>query len=251
VQQLRTPILLIAMILIVAVVLVEIGSTFILRANPVDSSILSSQDPDAFSKIDPSSLNNLSGNRPPGLGIPYLAVLDVLVLFTMALVVTALVIPERAQGRVQGCATLIFALLVVLAGIGLAFAAFGLLILMVSLLLSVPFGTLAYLAIYGFFNRGGASVILSLLMALKVGFAISLVIAQERFLQNTGLVALVLTSFVATVIVSFLQGFPPGVLVSITDAIAALIVSILAIIWAILMFIGSLGSIGNTLQLRL
>ncbi len=250
-QQLRTPIFLIAVILIVAVVLVEIGSAFILHANPMDSSVLLSQEPDAFSKIDPSSLNNLSGNRPPGLGIPYLAVLDVIVLFTVTLVGTALLIPERVQGRVQGCATFIFALLVILAGIGLAFAAFGLLILMVSLLLSVPFGTLAYLAIYGFFNRGGASVILSLLMMLKLGFAICLVIAQERFFQNTGLVALVLTTLIATVIVSFLQGFPPGVLVSITDAIAALIVAILAIIWAILLLIGSLGSIGNALQLRL
>jgi hypothetical protein len=250
-RQLRTPIFLIAMILLVAAVLVEIGSAFILHANPTDSSVLLSQEPDAFGKIDPSSLDSLSGNRPPGLGIPYLATLDVIVLFTVALVGTALIVPERVQGRVQGCATFVFAFLVICAGIGLAFAAFGLLILMVSLLLSVPFGTLSYLAIYGFFNRGGAGVVLSLLMALKLGFAVCLVIAQEKFLQNTGLVALVLTSLIATVIVSFLQGLPPGVLVSITDAIAAIIVAILAVIWAVLLLIGSLGSIGNALQLKL
>ena len=57
--------------------------------------------------------------------------------------------------------------------------------LLISLLLAVPFGTIVYLAIYGFFNRGGASATLSLLMLLKIVFAVCLVVAEQRFLQKT------------------------------------------------------------------
>ena len=40
------------------------------------------------------------------------------------------------------------------------------------------------------------------------------------------------------IVIAFLHDFPPGILVSVTDAIAAIIVAILAIIWAIFLIIG-------------
>src|SRR6202022_2679024 len=46
----------------------------------------------------------------PGLAIPYLALLDGLLLFTVVLMGTALIIPENIQGRLQGVGTFILTL---------------------------------------------------------------------------------------------------------------------------------------------
>ena len=83
-------------------------------------------------------------------------------------------------------------------------------------------------------------------MLLKIGFAVCLVIAHQRFLQNRGLVLIVLTSLVAGIVVSFLHGFVPLILVSITDAVAAIIIGIIAVIWAIVLLVGSLVSVFKT-----
>ena len=109
---------------------------------------------------------------------------------------------------------------------------------MLALFLAPPFGTLAYLALFGFFPKGvGAGRCSSTLMALKLAFCVVLFLAQQRFVQNKGLVLLVLTSLVTNILITFLLGIVPSVLVSITDAIAAIIVAIVAIIWAIVMLV--------------
>jgi hypothetical protein len=159
----------------------------------------------------------------------------------------SLLIPKRVHGRVQGCATLIFAVLLILGGLALIFVALGLLIFMVALILSF-FGFFSYLALYGFFDRTGAEVLLSLLMALKLGFGGFLVAAQPRFLQNKGLVLIVLTSLLANVIIGFLHGLVPRLLISITDAVAAIVVGILAVIWAVILLFGSLGSVAKAVR---
>ncbi len=189
-------------------------------------------------------LNELAGqDKPPGLAIPHLALVDGILLFTIGLMGVSLLIGEQLHARLQGIITLIFSLIIVFLAIFLVIKAIALLILMLSLLLSFPFGTLTYMALYGFFNRVAASVALSLLMTLKIGFVICLVLAQQRFLQNMGLVLLILTSFLCTVIISFLHGLVPQFLVSITDAIAAIIVSIVAALWAIFLLVGSIISL--------
>ena len=71
---------------------------------------------------------------------------------------------------------------------------------------------------------GLAGVLLGLIMTLKFGFAGCLAFAHQGFLKMKGLVLIVLTSMLAGIIVSFLHGLVPGILVSITDAIAAIIV---------------------------
>jgi hypothetical protein len=257
-ERLRTPFLIVAIALSFIVVLIETGTALpgVLRsvASPINS--FQQLPPDVSSglaQLNSDQRNTLdmlsTQNRPPGLSIPALALLDSIVLFTLILVGSALLIPERLQGRVQGIATLIFSL--VLIGIALVqiFVVVGLLILMISLLLSVPFGTIVYLIIYGSFNRGGADIALSLLMFLKLVFAASLLIAQQRFLQSKGLVLLIVTSLLCNVIVSILLGLVPGILVSITDAIAAIIVGIIAVIWAIILLIGSIISIIKILRI--
>ena len=221
-DELRKPFLVIALVLMLLVVLVE--GTSVLWINP-DKAV--------------GSL----GAKTPGYGITYLAFLDYLVFYITLLIGLAMIIPERLQGRVQGCATAIVSFLGCLGTIYAIITCLIMLIIMVTLLLAPIFGTIAYVVIYGHFNRGAAAATLSLIMALKIGFVVCLVLAHQRFLQNKGLVLIVLTSLLANLIISFLHNFVPGLLVSITDAIGAIIVGILAVIWAIILFVFAIISI--------
>jgi len=119
-------------------------------------------------------------------------------------------------------------------------AAIVLLILMISLLLAAPFGTIIYFAVYGDFPKTAAAATLSSTMFLKILCAILLVLANQRFLKNKGLIFLIVTSLLCGIIVSFLHGFVPTPLVSITDALAAIIVGILGVIWALFFLIFSI-----------
>ena len=184
----------------------------------------------------------------PGWGIPFLALLDGLLLFTVVLIGVSLLMPERVQGRVQGVMTLLVALGVLLGGIAAIYFAILLLNLMVSLLLAVPFGTLVYMATFADFDVAASRATLGLLMPLKLAFAVCLVVAHQRFLENRGLVLLILTSLLATVIVSFLHGFVPRFLVSITDDIAAMMIAILATIWSLVFLVGSIPAIVKALR---
>jgi hypothetical protein len=135
-----------------------------------------------------------------------------------------------------------------LGSIVLIFIALGKLFLMIALFFAVPFGTAAYFAAgWGTFPRGAAAAILALLMLLKIGTSICLPIAHQRFLAAKGLILLILTSFLATIIVAFLHGLVPLPVVSITDALAAIIVGILALIWAIVMLVGSIVAVVQAL----
>lgn len=221
ISTLRKPVFFVAVALMAVAVMVEVGSVFFLKVNV----------------------------PRPGLGIPYLALLDGLVLFTVALIGVSLVIPARVHGRVQGIVTLIASLLVLVGAIVMITVAVLLLTLMVSLLMAVPFGTIAYFAAYSRFAVAGAAITLGLTMSLKLAFAVCLVLSHQRFLENKGLVLLILTSLLATIIVSFLQGLVPEFLVSITDDIAAIIVAILAAIWAVFFFVGSIPSIIKVLRI--
>jgi hypothetical protein len=69
------------------------------------------------------------------------------------------------------------------------------------------------------------------------------VLSQQRFLQNKGLVLLILTSLVANLIIGFLHAIVPGILVSITDNVASLIVVVLGAIWAVVYLVGGVVSV--------
>jgi len=255
-DSLRKPFLILAIILMALAVLVELGAGFLLKPRPPAAASLTNlnqqagvSEDEAISQAEILRLRQ-DNEAPPGLAIRYMALLDGLVLFTVGLMGLGILLPERVHGRLQGLLTLIASFLVLTGGLLMLLAAFVRLMIMVSLFLAAPFGTLAYLAIYGFFDRAGASVTLSLLMLLKLGFAVCLVLAHQRFLQIKRIIALVLTSLLANVVISFLHGLVPGFLVSITDALAALVVDVLALIWALLMLIFSLVSIVKVLRLR-
>jgi len=176
-------------------------------------------------------------------GIPYLALVDGLLLYVVLLTGLSLIVPERFQGRAQGVVTLVVSVLVILGGVVMIFAAIGFLLLLVALIAAVPFGTAIYLAAYSHFPTGSASAALSAVMTLKLVFAVLLVLSHQRFLQNKSLVLLTLTSFLASIIVSFLHGFVPTFLVSITDVVGALVCGILGVIWAIFFLIFSIPAV--------
>lgn len=184
----------------------------------------------------------------PGFGVPYLALLDGLLVLSLVLIALALLLPERIHGRTQGIVTLILSILFALGSLFAALAALIALILMVSLFLAPIFGTIAYMAMFAHFDRAGASAALSLAMFLKLMFVLFLVLAHQRFLKNKSLVLITLTSLLATWLVALLHAFPPLVLASITDALAGLIVAVLALIWAILYLLFSIFSVIRVLR---
>lgn len=257
-DRLRTPFFVLAIVLIFLAVLVETGTAIagVLGGNSLPiSAFLQLPQQVSVADINLTSAQQQvvvqlsKQQRPPGMGVPALALLDAIVLFTVALMGLALLVPERLQGRVQGIATLIFSLLLIGLAIRQILVALSLLILMLALLLSIPFGSLIYLIVFASFNRAGADIALSVIMLLKFGFAGSLLFAQQRFLQSKGLVLLVLTSLLGTVIVGFLLGIVPGFLVSITDAIAAIIIGVIAVIWGVILLVGSIIAIIKIIKL--
>jgi hypothetical protein len=249
-DTLRKPFFLLALILLGVIVLMELGTTAVLpqpAASPDDIARLLPPDEEvreAYLEMSPQDRLELgkllSQKKPPGRAIRALALVDGILLFTVGLMGLGLLWGARIHGRVQGGLTLVFALLLLLAAIAMALAALAALMIMLALLAAVPFGTLAYLALYGFFNRAGAAALLGVILLLKAGAVVALALAQPRFLQNKGLDLMILTSFLAMMIISFLHGLVPGFLVSITDAIAAIIVGILAGVWCVFLLVGSI-----------
>jgi hypothetical protein len=183
-----------------------------------------------------------------GFGLRGLTLLEVLLVFAILLVALSLILPERIHGRLQGIATLIVSFLVALASIVCILAAFAELMIMLALIFAAPFGTIVYLAVFGHFERSAASHVLSSGMLLKLFFAGFLVAAQERYLQNKGLVFLILSSLLGTIIVSFLHNLVPILLVSVTDAVAGIVMGIVALLWAVWFFLRSIPAIIKVLM---
>ena len=237
-DRLRTPFFFISLVAFGLVVLVETGSSFLLGLQPALGTAAS-----LGADVPPGAAES-----PGGLAISYLALIDVIVLGTVALMAVGVVFSKRLHARAQGIITLIGAIILIIVALVLLVIAIAQLILMVTLLLAIPFGTIAYLILWGSFPRGEAAVVLSLIMFLKVVAIAFLIAAQQRFIQNKGLVALILTSLLGNVVAVFLHGLVPGILVSITDDIAAIVFAVVAIIWAIILLIGSIPAIVRALQ---
>jgi hypothetical protein len=192
-------------------------------------------------ELGASALLRVPSQAPPGLGIGALAVLDLLLLYTGALLALDALAPLRAiVARLQGVVTFLLSLLGLLACIVLIMAVFALLILMVSLLVSAPFGTIAYFAAFGDFPTVRARVLLGLVMALKLCGLATMVVARPGLVGNKGFMLLLGCSIGLGFVLSLLHAIPPGFLVSITDAIGALLAAIVAAVWLVVFLIGAL-----------
>ena len=185
----------------------------------------------------------------PGLGIPSLAALDALVVLTI--VITMLIgLEVPGVGRLTGIASVIVSFFGCLGSLVFLFVTIAMLMLMIGLLLAVPFGTAVYMAIYGSFPRGTAGATLAVILLLKLAGLFCLVLGSAQVLKSKMLVLLFACTIGLTVLLSFLHGFPPGVLASITDAIGAIIAFIVAIIWAIIYFVVGIMSVIKNLKLK-
>lgn len=220
-DRLRVPIFLLACWLMLLALLIELGSNWV----PVGGR-----------------------GEPPGIAIGYLALIDALIVYTAAQMALQLVLPRNILGRLQGPVTLILSIIGILLALVMILAAFLLLMLMLTLLLAVPFGTAAYMVKWGHFPRTAAAAILLLVMLLKLGFAILLPLAHQRFLQHKGLIVILALSIGLTWVIGFLHSFVPGFLVSIVDALGGLVIAIIGIVWLILLLIGSLIATIRTLR---
>ena len=241
--NLRRPFLVLALVVIILAVLVETGSSLFIGGADASSSLAGSA---GDLGVD---LGNVSGvSQPSGRATSYLGLLDIILVYTTLLFVLSLFVPKGFQGRVQGIVTLIGSILLILGALVLLIIAFVELLVMVTLFFAFPFGTLAYLVLWGFFPVGDAAVLLGLVLFLKLVYGALLVLSQPRFLQNKGLVAMIVTTLLCTVVLAFLQGFFPVILVSIIDDVAAIIFAIVAIIWGLVLLIGSIPSIWKAVR---
>ena len=222
-DSMRKPIFLIALIAIGLTVLVELSSIALISNG--------------------SSSANALNVSVTGQAIPSMAYLDGLIFFAAFIIGIALLVPERVQSKVQGLATVIVSFLLLLGCIVCIIKNLTMLFLMISLLLAAPFGTIVYFAVWAHFDTNTARIALSLIMTLKIVFAICLVLAQQRFLQNKGLVLIILTSFLENLIIAFLYGLVPGFLVNPADRIAAIICGVIGAIWAVIYLIGGIVSV--------
>ena len=244
----RKALYILMLVFMLLVVLLELGSLDLLKGAAVApeklgtapeklSALLPTPGPDnqdLYSAMHDSKddLNKILGQgKPPGRAIPAMAMLDGILLLVTVLWTVQVFLGNNVYGMVGAPATCIVNLLLIIGAIFAILAAIAFLLLMVGLLLAVPFGTLAYLALYGFFNSGGASAVLAILLTLKIGYIICFSIAQKDL--RVAIILLTLTSLLANVIIGFLHGFLPNFLTSITDDVAAIIVLILAVIWAL------------------
>src|SRR5262249_5774090 len=136
-DKLRWPFLVAAIVISIVIVTIELGT-----AAPFVKDLLGIDD------------------DPPGIAIPALALLDVQLVFATVLYGLGVIVPAALMGRVQGIASLILSILLILGSIVAIFAALTLLLLMISLIASF-FGIIVYLAVFGHFGRNEAAVILS------------------------------------------------------------------------------------------
>lgn len=245
-DTLRTPFFIIAIVAAVLVVGIELGSSFVLGGSSAGPALLTEVNDLGATPSDASGVD-----EPPGRGIGYLALIDVIILYTVLLMGVGLLLPDQLHGRIQGVLTLIGSIVLIIVSFILAIIALVELLIMVALFFAAPFGTIAYLALWGFFPRSDAAVLLSLLMFLKIVFAVLLVLAQQRFLQNKGLVLIILTSLLCNVILAFLHDLVPIVLVSIVDNLAAVLFGVIAIIWGLILLIGSIPAVVKAIRVSL
>ncbi len=185
------------------------------------------------------SAANIEGSTP-GIGGPYLALIDGIILYALALMWISMGPAKAVTARLQSIVSLILTFFGALGALLLIFIAFGIIILMIGLLLAVPFGTIAYFAAYADFPKSEAVSALTLILTLKLVFLVLLFLAHQGFMKNMGLMILIGLSLLATWLTSFLIALPPGFLASITDAVGALITAIIAFIRLVMMFFASL-----------
>ncbi len=156
---------------------------------------------------------------------------------------------RRFHGRIQGVVTLVVSLAWILLGVLTASAAFGLLMVMFGLLVSAPFGTIAYLATWGFFPVTRVATVPGLLLVLKLVFLVLLVASQQDFAKAKVVVGHVAASLVLQLALGIVHCWLPSLVVSLGDqAMAALVFAIVAAGGALGAFALSIPAVLNAIR---
>lgn len=193
--------------------------------------------------VSPAVLAAVPVQTPPGSGIRHLALVDGLLCFALAVVGAGAVASQRVTARAQGIVTLVVSFFWLLGALVAAVIAFVQLLVMVGLFVAAPFGTIAYLAIWGFFPVGSAKAVLGLLLLLKLAMIGLLLAAQPKFLEVKGLMTLIALSVVLQLVLGLLHGWLPRPVVAIGDQLWAIVTAIVALVWALVMLITSIPAV--------
>ncbi|MCR2792304.1 hypothetical protein NQ156_04425 [Microbacterium sp. zg.Y625] len=248
----------VAVAAIVLAVFACIGAGFLISPPSLEDRILLlQQDPSAApGELDQDDIADLSADDfgesaddPPGLAIPYLALPLGLLLIIVALMALPLIIGNRRVPLVGGIVSIVGGLAAVIGGIVMTIVAIAALLTMVSLFLAAPWGTLAYLAIFGFFDVGTSAALLGLILVLQLAAIVFLLVAQQRILGNKRLVFWLLLSLLLTLLTMLLHSIVPVILVSITDAVGAIILAVVGVVWGLLLLVGGVISLVKQLSL--
>lgn len=148
----------------------------------------------------------------------------------------------------QGIMTLVVAFLWIIAGFVLALAVFVKVLLMIGLFVAPPFGTIAYLVVWGWFPDGQAAALLAVLLFLKLVLAGLPVAAQQRFPRVKDLMILLPLSVILQVVLGLIHGILPRMVVSSGDELWAVVTAIVALIWVVIMVIIAIPAIINAIR---
>ena len=190
----------------------------------------------------------IGAETPPGLALPALALVDGLLAWTGLLLASATVLSQDWHSRLRILLTILLCLVLLLGAVVMIRAAFGKLMLMVSLILAVPFGPIAYAALFGRFETAGVMAALSVATLARASFLGLLLLASWRYLGNRTLVLLTATGFLGGLVISATFAFLPGVLHSIGDAVCAILLGIIAFVWALVLLVRSLPGLVKLLR---
>ena len=184
----------------------------------------------------------------PGIGLMTLFFFNVLVIFSFATLALQVMGFGAFTGRVQFLTSLILAILCIFIGIGLIIGAFTLLSVMLALLLSVPFGTIVYMALFGLFDTETSRAIVGMVMLFQlVGLAL-VALAAPGILKNVRLMLLSIVSVLFAFGLGYVHAVLPNFLVSIGDTIAAIIFGIVGTLWFVLLLIDGIASLVRTVR---
>ncbi len=231
-----------ALVAILVALGLEIGARFLpVPVMPPDEAMFETMDEEDRDAARAQFAEQSEGaERPPGLALPALATVDGLLAWTGLLFATATVMAQGWHSRIRTVATILVCLSVMGAAGLMLMAAIAKLTLMLSLLLAVPFGTIAYLAVYGSFSSGPVLAMLAGATLCRGLFIGLLLFASWRYVENKVLMLLTATGFLGGFVIGLLLSFLPGILHSIGDAVGAIVLAILGLVWAVVLLLMSL-----------
>ena len=125
-DRLRLLFFILAAIVLLIVIGLELGTSFLpgtfnagtMRLQTGDSLKSSDLSSDDKSHITDQMVQQAQGGqKPPGLAISYMALLDGVLFYAVLLMGLALLFPERVLGRIQGIVTVVFSIVVIIIAI--------------------------------------------------------------------------------------------------------------------------------------